>query len=173
MVGKILFLAIALMMATVSVSFAQTECPVCSKAAASNTNWPERSLNQGLQGITNITLGWTEAFAQPLRENTDNPNHDTGYKLGNGVLKGWGQAIMMTGAGLLEAITFWTPVRIVPNTTCVGCRDVGKKIVNQVTVEPLVAAAEMLSGAGKTIVEDVGEIVPGAQQAASEVVPKD
>ena len=143
MARKILFLAIVMCLVgigSVSVSYAQ--CPICAKVVTSNGNWPERSICQLTQGCGNLLLGWTEAFAQPVRENVTNPNPDLVYKTLNGSLKGWGQAVITSGAGLMEVLTFWTPVRISPDTNCVGCNDVGKKTVKQATkTEPPTAKA--------------------------------
>ncbi len=124
MVRKTLFLVLVLMVATATASYA--ECNMCKAASASNKNWPERSANQFLQGFGNMLLGWTQAATEPFKENATNPNPDTGYKLGNGILMGWGKACMSTTAGFLEAVTFWTPVRIVPDTNCPCCGDLPK-----------------------------------------------
>ena len=124
MVRKALFLAVALLTAVASVSYA--ECQVCKDASAANNNWPQRAGNQFLQGCVNTTTGWTQAFTEPFHENATNPNKDAGYKMGNGLLMGWGKAIMSTGAGLMEILTFWTPTRIIPDTNCPICEDLGK-----------------------------------------------
>ena len=124
MVRKALFLALLLIAVTTASAYAK--CQVCTDASAANTNWPQRSANQLIQGCANTTLGWTQAFTEPFKEDKVNPNKDTGYKMGNGVLKGWGKAVMSFGAGLMEAITCWTPVRIIPDTGCPACEDLPK-----------------------------------------------
>ena len=126
MFHKIAPLATLLTLMLASSTFAQ--CDMCKKASSSNANWPERSFAQLVQGAANITMGWTKAFTEPFKENQSNPNPDTGYKFGNGVLMGWGKACMATGAGILEGVTFWTPVRIIPNTDCPVCQDVAPAV---------------------------------------------
>ncbi len=96
------------------------ECPICVKASASNSNWPERSVCQFAQGAGNLLFGWTQAFTEPVRENICNSNPCPLYKTTNGLLVGWGKAIITSGSGLLEILTFWTPVRIIPDTGCIG-----------------------------------------------------
>ena len=175
MARKIFFLSIFMFLvgvSSVSVSYAQ--CPVCAKAAASNGNWPERSMCQLAQGSANLLFGWTEAFAQPLRENSTNPNPDGGYKTLNGVLKGWGQAVITSGAGLMEALTFWTPVRIVPNTNCVGCNDIGQEAGKcaDKTGQAAAHAGETLFNAGASVGNGIDNVVTGAGQSIEKVLPK-
>ena len=125
----VLMLSAILLMGTMAYA---ADCPVCGKAAGSNGNWPQRSANQMLQGLSNVGFGLFEVFSEPMREVRENPNPDLGYKIGNGALKGWGTAMGAFGGGILEVLTFWTPVRIIPNTTCAVCRSEIKTAIGNI-----------------------------------------
>ena len=127
MIRKILFLAVFVaMLGVFSVSYAG-QCPICAKASAANQNWPERSACQFTQGCGHLLLGWTYAFSEPVAENQCNTNPCPVNKTTNGLLKGWGKAVITSGEGLMEILTFWTPVRIVPDSGGLACAETGAK----------------------------------------------
>ena len=55
------------------------------------------------QGICNVALGWTEIFFRPGKEVA------AGKGPIEGIFKGLGNALVRTGAGAVEVVTFWVP----------------------------------------------------------------
>ena len=56
------------------------------------------------QGIENFSFGWTSVLIEPVKAARTKDDH-----VGNGIFRGFGNAISYTCLGVWDAATFWVP----------------------------------------------------------------
>lgn len=96
---KIVVLVVALMFAA-SLAYA-ADCSLCGKLKSGDTvnAYGARLCN----GLCNGLLGWSEIFFRPGKVAAAGGNPISGF------FGGLGNAIIRTGYGVVEVVTFWTP----------------------------------------------------------------
>ena len=76
-------------------------CGVCE--GAESQNFSKSAPGKIVRGITNIGLGWTNLFAQPIQAGS------SGGNVWNGIGKGLGYTLVRTVEGVVELGLFWLP----------------------------------------------------------------
>lgn len=91
----------ALVMVTLFASAAYAECFICDNA--NSDKYSQKITYKIVRGVGNTLFGWTELIVRPSKE------MEAGIPFSTAVTAGLADAVVRTGNGLLELVTFWNP----------------------------------------------------------------